>query len=163
MEVPSQGSNWSCSFQPTPQSQQHQIWAVYVTNATACSNAWFLTHCLRPGIEPASSWILGWVLNPLSHNRNSNNKTFYVEWIWLPYLYHHHHCHHQWSSTEQVCRWGCFWWPPTSPWPLFLLSSLFLLLSPSCSNAVLWVLSPHSGWINHTTYFLCCGQVTSRL
>ena len=37
----------------------------------SCNNAWSLTQWMRPGIEPASSWILCWILNPLSHNRNS--------------------------------------------------------------------------------------------
>ena len=34
-------------------------------------NTRFLTPCVRPGIEPASSRTLCWVLNPLSHNGNS--------------------------------------------------------------------------------------------
>ena len=36
-----------------------------------CSKAGSLTHWMRPGIEPASSWTLCQVLNPPSHNRNS--------------------------------------------------------------------------------------------
>ena len=46
--------------------KQHQIWA-----ALACNNARSLLHWSKPGIEPASSWTLCCVLNPLSHNRNS--------------------------------------------------------------------------------------------
>ena len=37
-----------------------------VTYASVCSNAGSLTHCARPGIEPASSPTLYQVLNPLS-------------------------------------------------------------------------------------------------
>ena len=44
--------------QPTPQPQQHQIPAASVTYTTAHGNAGSLTHWARPGIKPASSWIL---------------------------------------------------------------------------------------------------------
>ena len=50
------GLNQSCSCQPTP--QQHQIWAKSPNFTTARSNAGSLTHCTRPGSEPASSWTL---------------------------------------------------------------------------------------------------------
>ena len=67
------------------QPQQGQIWATSVTYTTAHDNARSPTHCIRPGIEPASSWILVrfvstapqwelpqcWVLNLLSHDGNS--------------------------------------------------------------------------------------------
>ena len=53
---PDSGSNWSCSYWPTP--QPHQIRAAYVTYTTAHSNAGSLTHGARSGIEPATSWIL---------------------------------------------------------------------------------------------------------
>ena len=49
-----------------PQPRQHQIWAVFVNCATACSNARSLTH-----LTHESSWTPFWVLNPLSHNGNS--------------------------------------------------------------------------------------------
>ena len=51
-----------------PQPQQHWIQDTSLTYATACSNARSLTH----RIEPASSPTLCRVLNPLSHNWNSN-------------------------------------------------------------------------------------------
>ena len=41
-----------------PQPQQHQIWAASATYTTAHGKARSLTHWARPGIEPASSWIL---------------------------------------------------------------------------------------------------------
>ena len=42
MEVPRTGANQSCSRQPTPQPQQHQIGATSVTYTTAHSNAGIL-------------------------------------------------------------------------------------------------------------------------
>ena len=57
MEVPRLGSSWTCSCQPTPQSQQYQIHAMSETYTTAHSNARSSTHWTRPGIEPASSWL----------------------------------------------------------------------------------------------------------
>ena len=41
--------------------RQHQIRATSVTYTTAHGNARSLTHLARPGIKPASSWILGFV------------------------------------------------------------------------------------------------------
>ena len=61
--------------QPLPQQQQCWIWATSVTHATACNNARFLIYWERPGIQPATSWRLCWVLNPLSHNGNSGFNT----------------------------------------------------------------------------------------
>ena len=66
MEVPRPVSNWSCICQPTSQPQLHRIWATAATYTTAQSNARYLTHQVRPGIEPTSSWLL-----VRSHNRNS--------------------------------------------------------------------------------------------
>ena len=60
-EVPRLGSNWSCSCWPTPQPQpqQHQVWAASATYLHCSSwQAGSLTHWVRPGMEPASSWIL---------------------------------------------------------------------------------------------------------
>ena len=42
----------------SPHPQQHRIWAASATYTTAHSNTWSLIHWARPGIEPASSWIL---------------------------------------------------------------------------------------------------------
>ena len=39
-------------------SHQHRIWAMSATYATAHSNTRSLTHWAKPGIKPASSWIL---------------------------------------------------------------------------------------------------------
>ena len=46
------------------------------TLPTACSNVRSLTHWSRPGIEPAFSWTLCQILNPLSHNGNSCSLVF---------------------------------------------------------------------------------------
>ena len=53
-----QGSHWSCSHWPMPQPKQCQIQAMSATCTTAHSNGGSLTHGAKPGIEPASSWIL---------------------------------------------------------------------------------------------------------
>ena len=53
------GSNWSSRRWPMPQTQQHQIQATSESFAAPCGNAKSLTHWVRPGIKPASSWI--WV------------------------------------------------------------------------------------------------------
>ena len=50
------GSNQSCSCWPTPQPQQHGIWAASTTYTTGHGNA--LPHWERPGIEPESSLVL---------------------------------------------------------------------------------------------------------
>ena len=55
MGVPREGSNWSW---PMLQPWQHQIWAPSVTYTTAQSNTRYLTHCMRQGIEPITSWTL---------------------------------------------------------------------------------------------------------
>ena len=56
MEVPR--SNWSYSCWPKPQPRQCAIQASSSTSTRAHGNARSLTHWVRPGIEPASSWIL---------------------------------------------------------------------------------------------------------
>ena len=55
-KFPGQGLNWSCSCQPIPQTQQHQIQTMSATSTTAHGNTRSLTHRMRPGIKPASSW-----------------------------------------------------------------------------------------------------------
>ena len=57
-KFPGEGLNRSCSCWPTPQPQQHGIWATSATYTTAHGNMGFLTPGARPGIEPMSSWIL---------------------------------------------------------------------------------------------------------
>ena len=45
----------------------------------AYGNAASFSHWMRPGIEPASLWILCQILNPLSHNRNSSFSLFTLQ------------------------------------------------------------------------------------
>ena len=75
MEVPRPGvklANWICSCQShnNARLEPHLGPMTYVA---ACSNAGSLTHWARPGIKPVSLWIPCWVLNPLTHNINSNS------------------------------------------------------------------------------------------
>ena len=53
-------SNWSCSCRSAPQPQpwQRWIWASSAPYTTAHGNAGSSNHWGRPGMEPASSWIL---------------------------------------------------------------------------------------------------------
>ena len=51
-------SNQSCSRQPTPQPQQLRIQVASAIYTRAHSNTGSLTHWVRPGIEPATSWFL---------------------------------------------------------------------------------------------------------
>ena len=61
MEVPRLG----VESEPQPQPQQCWIRAVSVTYTTAHGNAGSLTHCVKPGIQHASSWILVGFVNLL--------------------------------------------------------------------------------------------------
>ena len=53
-KFPVYGSNQTRSHQSSP--QQHQIWAESATYTTVHGKS--LTHWARPGIKPASSWLL---------------------------------------------------------------------------------------------------------
>ena len=57
------GSNQSCSCRPMPQSQQRGIWAASMTYTTAHGNVRSLTQWTRPGMEPATSWLLAGFVN----------------------------------------------------------------------------------------------------
>lgn len=57
-----------------PQPHPHWIQAAsMIYDTDACSNARSLTHWEGPGIKPTSLWTPCWVLNPLSHNENSQD------------------------------------------------------------------------------------------
>ena len=58
VEVPRLGVDQSYSCQPTPRPQQLGIWAVSLTYTTAHGNTGSQTQWVRPGVEPASLWIL---------------------------------------------------------------------------------------------------------
>ena len=70
-----QGANQSCTCGPMP--KPHQCWniAASAAQAVACGNAGSLTCWVRPGIESSSSWMLCWILNLLSHRRNSQRSS----------------------------------------------------------------------------------------
>ena len=57
-KLPVWRSNQSYSSRPTSQPQQWQTWAISVTYTIAHGNAKSLTYWVRPGIKPASSWLL---------------------------------------------------------------------------------------------------------
>ena len=71
VKVSGPGVQWKLQLWPVPKPWQHWIWAASVTNTATCSNARSLTHWARLGIELASSQKRCWVLNPVSHHRNS--------------------------------------------------------------------------------------------
>ena len=79
MQIPRLGVSRSYSCQPTPEPQQHRIWAPPATYTTAPGNPRSLTHWARPGIEPETSWFQSMVhgLFPLHHNRSSNFGNLY--------------------------------------------------------------------------------------
>ena len=58
VNVPRLGVELELRLQPTLQPQQHKIQATSMTYTTAHDNAGSLSHWAKPGIEPASSWIL---------------------------------------------------------------------------------------------------------
>ena len=84
MEVSSLGVELELQLRPLPQPQQCQIWAASVTYTAACSNAGSLTHWVRPGMEPTSSWTLCQVLNLLSHEGTPSTLYSYFFLLWLP-------------------------------------------------------------------------------
>ena len=67
---------WRC--QPMPQPQQRRIWATSATYTIAHSKARSLTHWVRPGTEPTSSWILVRFVTPESQ-QEFPNKVFSAE------------------------------------------------------------------------------------
>ena len=58
MEVPRLEVQSELRRRPTPEPQQLGIQAESATYTTTHSNVWSLTHWVRPGIEPESSWML---------------------------------------------------------------------------------------------------------
>ena len=56
--------------------QQYWIRASWVTYTEACDNARSLMHRVNPGIKPTPSQTLCRILNPPSHNRNSEVPDF---------------------------------------------------------------------------------------
>ena len=61
-EVPRLGVGSELQLQVYATATSYWILATSVTYAAAWGNAGSLTHWTRPGIKPASSWILCWIL-----------------------------------------------------------------------------------------------------
>ena len=76
---------------PTPQPQQHGIWAPSVTYTTAHGNAGSLTNRLRPGIKPASLWILVGFISAAARS------FFLLQWEWP--VSHCLLCHDWWLAS----------------------------------------------------------------
>ena len=57
-KFPGKKLNVTCSCWPLPQPQQCGIQAASATHTTTCNNTRSPTRWARPGIKPASSWIL---------------------------------------------------------------------------------------------------------
>ena len=96
MKVPRLGvesENYSCRTMPQP--QQYEIWATSMTYITAHSNAGSLTHWARPGIEPASLWILVRFISTWALAGTPKNSFYRL------------------TSPEQARKLGCSW--PSQP------------------------------------------------
>ena len=64
MEVPRLGvQSELCSRRPAPEPQQLGIWAASATYTTVQGNTGSLTHWVRPGMEPTTSWLLVGLVN----------------------------------------------------------------------------------------------------
>ena len=70
----------------TPQPQQCRIQTTSVSYTTAHGNARSLTHWVRPGIKPATSWFLVDSF-PLCHDGNSYKLWLKVYFVWYKYCY----------------------------------------------------------------------------
>ena len=86
-----------------PQPQQRWIQAT-------CSSVGSLAHWVRLGIKPASSRILCWVLNPLSHNGSSyfsslegnGSRVMLLQWLSEEVrLYHAEHNLHKMLNIKK--------------------------------------------------------------
>ena len=81
MEVPRLGVKSELQRWPMPQSQQHGTQASSLTYTTAHGNARSLTHCMRPGIEPATSQFLVGLISTVPWWELLKFITFVVEII----------------------------------------------------------------------------------
>ena len=72
-----EGSNRSCRCRPIPQPQQLGIQAASETHTTAPGNAGSLTHRARPGMEPATSWIIVRFVSAAPHREPPVSRSFF--------------------------------------------------------------------------------------
>ena len=68
---PGQGTNWSCSHQPMPEPQQHQILAAFATYTIAHGSIRSLNPLNEAGDRTLNLTVPSWIRQPLSHNWNS--------------------------------------------------------------------------------------------
>ena len=86
MEVLRIGVELKLQLRPMRQPQQYRIQGTSGDLHATCSNARSLTDREGPGIKPAPLWRLCRVLNPLSHNGNSQGISFYQSIIHAPFI-----------------------------------------------------------------------------
>ena len=106
------GSNESYSCRSTPQPQQRQMRATSVSYTMAHGNTRFLTHRVRPGIEPASSWI---PVRFVSATPQRELPVFCVWWWMSSFLFRWTYmllrfcfvlfCFFKWVDLKTNCNW----------------------------------------------------------
>ena len=78
-----------------PGPRQCRIRAASATSTTAHSNTGSLTHWVRPGIEPATSWFLVRFVNYWA-TMGTPRWAFYMVGVWSP----------TWMLQPHQCRWA---------------------------------------------------------
>ena len=111
-----------CSLQPTPEPQQCAIWATSVTHNTAHGNTRSLTHWAKPGIKPASSWMLVGFVN----HGTTTGTPLCLDSVKEQHIFEGHPlcsgCCSRWS-TPQVSQ-------ASSVSPIFMAEYILLLSTP---------------------------------
>ena len=90
MEIPRLEVELELHLPVMPEPQQLRIWAASATFTTAHGNAGFLTHWVRPGIKPATSWFLVRFVNHWAMMGTPGLRYFWlwnlslsiVSWVW---------------------------------------------------------------------------------
>ena len=81
MEAPRLGVELGYSCWLTPQPQQRRFWTMSVNYTIAHGNARSLTHWARPGINPATSWLLvGFICAAKGNSQFLNYIQVYFMW-----------------------------------------------------------------------------------
>ena len=89
----------------------HWIWGTIAIYSKACGNARSLTHWMRPGMEPTSSWTLCQVLNLLCHT-GTPKISFFFRRIIITSIIHFTYsffCHWMFRLFSYLCycEWSC--------------------------------------------------------
>ena len=100
-----QGVYLGCNCKAISQPQQHWIQATSAAYAHSVQQPGSLIQWETPGIEPASSRTLCWVLNLLSHNRNSTFFKFTLS----PQI-----CLNKYSHDKRINKGKCYFPLPSS-------------------------------------------------